>query len=80
MLYNISGDIMNKRRENFLRIAQNRTNKIINMIYLLGNLSNKSYYEYEMEEINKIFDAIQHELNNQRRKFVSTNKREKFRL
>lgn len=70
---------MSKRRENFLRIAENRTNKIIEMISLLGNLNNKSYYDYTDYEINKIFDAIQLELEIQRRKF-NVSKDKKFKL
>ena len=34
------------KREKFVRIAEARTNKIINMIQLLGNCSNQSLYEY----------------------------------
>ena len=34
------------RKDNFIRLAEARTNKILKTISLLGNLSNKSYYEY----------------------------------
>ncbi|MDY5669406.1 MAG: hypothetical protein SPF87_03075 [Bacilli bacterium] len=60
---------MENKKENFKRIAENRTNKIIDMISLLGNLSNSSFYEYTDEQINAIFDAIQEELDKQRSKF-----------
>lgn len=60
---------MENKKENFKRIAENRTNKIIDMISLLGNLSNSSFYEYTDEQINSIFDAIQEELDKQRSKF-----------
>ncbi len=69
---------MSKRKENFKRIAENRTNKILNLINLLGNLSNKSYYEYTDQQINKIFDAIEEALITQKEKF--NNKRKKFKL
>ena len=69
------------KKENFKRIAEARTNKIIHLITLLGNLSNRSYYEYSQKDINAIFDAIQAELNAQRAKFNSTDSSEKkFRL
>ena len=70
-----------EREENFRRIAESRTNKIIKAISLLGNLSNKSYYEYTEEQINAIFNAIQNELDEQRGKFNEKgNSRKKFRL
>ena len=60
---------MNNKQQNFKRIAENRTNKIIDMISLLANLSNTSFYEYSDEQINAIFDAIQNELDKTREKF-----------
>ena len=60
---------MNNKQQNFKRIAENRTNKIIDMISLLANLSNTSFYEYSDEQINAIFDAIQNELDKTRAKF-----------
>jgi len=60
---------MDNKKQNFKKIAENRTNKIIDMISLLGNLSNTSYYEYTDEQINAIFDVIQEELDRQREKF-----------
>lgn len=69
------------RKENFKRIAESRTNKIIKGISLLGNLSNGSYYEYTEDQVNAIFDAIQEELDTQKEKFYEKNSsRKKFRL
>lgn len=64
---------MENKRENFKRVAENRTNKIINMISLLGNLNNTSFYEYSDEEIEAIFDAIQTELDKQHKKLTKKN-------
>ena len=63
---------MENKRANFKRIAENRTNKIIDQISLLGNLSNSSYYEYTDDQIEAIFDAIQEELDKQKAKFIKT--------
>jgi hypothetical protein len=60
---------MENKKQNFKRIAENRTNKIIDMIALLGNLSNSSFYEYTDDQINSIFNAIQTELDKQKAKF-----------
>jgi hypothetical protein len=75
--------IMSVKKENFKRIAENRTNKILAMIELLGNLSNSSFYEFNEEEIDKIFSTIQEGLNNQRNKFTilnSSKKKKRFEL
>ena len=37
---------MESKKDKFVRIAEARTNKIIDMIRLLGNCSNKASYEY----------------------------------
>lgn len=71
-----------KKAENFKRLAEARTNKIINMIDLLGNLSNKSNYSYTEEQINYIFDSIETSLKESKMKFCdeSNQKKKKFRL
>lgn len=68
------------KNEKFKRIALSRTNKIIDMIDLLGNLSNKSNYDYTDEEVDKMFRAIEASLRNAKSKFSSTAypKRKKF--
>lgn len=57
------------KREKFVRIAEARTNKIINMIQLLGNCSNQSLYEYSQKDVNKIFNAIQAELDEAKKRY-----------
>lgn len=73
-------EFMNQKEENFKRIAENRTNKIINLISKLHNLSNTSFYQYSDEQINAIFDSIQNELDKQRNKFKKDVKARKFEL
>lgn len=69
------------KKANFIRIAEARTNKIIESIALLGNLSNTSYYEYTPDQIEAMFSAIQEELDNQKRRFADGGpKKKKFRL
>jgi len=57
------------KREKFVRIVEARTNKIIDMVQLLGNCSNASAYEYTSADIEKIFFAIENELKEARKKF-----------
>lgn len=72
---------MDTKRNNFRRIAENRTNKIIELISKLQNLMNPSFYEYTEDEIDSIFNAIQEELDKQKESFKKNNKRKKkFRL
>lgn len=66
---------MNVKQDNFKRIAENRTNKIIEQISKLQNLSNTSFYEYTDDQIELIFKAIQTELNKQKEKFKKEKKK-----
>ena len=67
------------RREKFNRLATYRTNAILEKIRLLGNLSNKSNYEYREEDLRKIFSAIDSQLKIVKAKFQLP-KADKFRL
>jgi hypothetical protein len=68
------------RAQRFKRIATYRTNEVLNKIRLLGNLSNKTNYDYREEEINKIFSAIESQLKIVKAKFHSSKKRNEFKL
>lgn len=72
----------NTKANNFIRLAEARTNKIIDMIMLLGNLSNKTNYSYTDKQVDLIFDSIQQALDETKLKFLEepTQKRKKFRL
>ncbi len=72
----------NTKADNFVRLAEARTNKIIDMIMLLGNLSNKTNYSYTDKQVELIFDSIQQALDETKLKFLEepTQKRKKFRL
>lgn len=63
---------MESKKERFVRIAEARTNKIIDMIRLLGNCSSKATYDYTKEDVRKIFNAIENELKNAKSKFESS--------
>lgn len=71
---------MESKKERFKRIAENRTNKIINMIDLLGNCSNKNNYEYTEEDIKSIFNAIESSLKMSKMKFIEKQEKGKFKL
>ncbi len=70
------------KREKFVRLAEARTNKIIDMIQLLGNCSNSSAYDYTQQDVEKIFSAIEGELREAKKKFnkVDSKKGTRFTL
>lgn len=53
----------------FKELATKRTNNLLRQTRILGNLSNKSAYEYTKEDINKIFSEIENSLKETRSKF-----------
>lgn len=71
---------MEEKSERFRRVAENRTNRIIESIRLLGNCSNKSNYEYTEDEVKKIFGAIEAELKVAKIKYQKKTKNQKFEL
>ena len=57
------------KRDKFVRIAEARTNKIIDMLQLLGNCSNANAYDYTQKDVDKIFNAIESEVRESKKKF-----------
>lgn len=80
---NMSNTIIKEsKRERFVRLAEARTNKIIDMLDLLGNCSNRNIYEYTTSDVNQIFNTIEEHLRDSKRKFTTVNneKNSKFSL
>lgn len=67
-------------RERFIRIAEARTQKIIDMIDLLGNCSNQYNYEYTQKDVEKMFAAIEAALKSSKAKFTSENTKKDTRF
>lgn len=70
---------MESRREKFKRLAEKRTKEALSRIRILGNLSNKSSYEYTAEDIRKIFKAIEEQIRLTKSKF-KVDKEQEFKL
>ena len=68
------------KREKFVRLAANRTNKALEMIQLIGNLSNRSVYEYTDADVEKIFNALEEEVAQAKKQFTAIGKTDKFKL
>lgn len=67
------------KRERFLRVAERRTNNLLYRIRVLSNCANRSAYEFDEDDVAKIFDAIDREMKVARSKF-ETSGRPKFSL
>lgn len=71
---------MTEKHERFVRIAEKRTNRVLEQLRLLGNCSNKNNYSYTDEDIKKIFLVIENELKNTKTKFTLNSEKERFKL
>lgn len=60
------------KREKFVRMAEARTIKIISMVRLLGNCSNRLAYEYTDKDVNKIFNAIESAVADAKKRYKSS--------
>ena len=46
------------KRERFERLAEKRTNAVLKKLDILANCANRNRYEYDEEDIEKIFKTI----------------------
>jgi len=56
-------------RQKFVQLAQARVNKTLKDIQLIGNLSNRSNYDYTDEDVEKIFRALSQEITVCKKRF-----------
>ena len=52
----------NAKRDNFIRLAEARVTRAIEALRVIGNLSNRSNYDYEDDDVKIITNALQSEL------------------
>jgi hypothetical protein len=62
-------------REKFVKLAQARVNKALKDIQLIGNLSNRSNYDYTDQDISKIFRALNDEIGACKKRFELSKKK-----
>ncbi len=68
-------------RERFVRIAESRTQKIIDMLELLGNCSNPYSYEYTKKDVEKMYGAIEAALKESKARYNEPKKKDsKFKF
>jgi hypothetical protein len=69
----------NKKRERFERLAEKRTQAVLEKLDILANCANERRYEYSDEDAEKIFNAIEKKIRETRSKF-NTGELEEFSL
>ena len=65
--------------QRFKRVAEARTNAVLDKLRILANCSNRQSYSYSEEDINKIFSVINERVRETKSKFRFSNK-ESFKL
>ena len=60
------------RRVRFIRVAERRTRNILVALVRLANCGNRAAYDYSEEDVKKIFDAIELQLEVTRSRFKSS--------
>ena len=76
----VVANITNKKTERFVRIAEKRTQRVLESLRLLGQCSNKISYEYTDEQVNKIFREIRRCFRETEQSLRGTKSKTSFRL
>ena len=63
--------VLNKKRERFRTLAEGRTNRALEAIQRIGNLSNRQNYEFEEAEVRKITKALKDAVADVEAKFTA---------
>lgn len=67
------------QKDRFKRLASLRTNTVLKRLKVLGNCSNRHIYEYDEQDVNKIFSEIEKRVKETKAKFHFPKKRD-FKL
>ena len=70
----------NRKADRFIRIAEKRTQRVLESLRLVGQCSNKRIYEYSDEQVNKIFREIRYYVRETEQSFKGTKSKRTFRL
>lgn len=62
-------------RSKFVKLASARVTKALKDIQLIGNLANRSNYDYTDEDVTKIFKALNEEIAACKKRFELSNKK-----
>lgn len=59
-----------EKRDKFVKLAENRTANAIRSIRVIGNLSNRSHYDFTDADVRKIVAALTGEIDTLKRRFT----------
>lgn len=62
------------KRERFIRLADKRTDKVLDRLRVLGGCANRRMYEYTPKDIEQIRKAIEEELDHVVEQFTDNHK------
>jgi hypothetical protein len=72
--------VTESKRDRFVRLAEKRTNSVIERIRVLSNCANRYAYEYHEDDVRKMFAAIEKEMKTARAKFEAGLVSDRFTL
>jgi hypothetical protein len=76
----MTSDAERKKMERFVKIAEKRTERVLDSLRLLGQCSNRRSYGYTDDQVNRIFREIRRSVRQTEGKFREVNSRKSFRL
>ena len=62
--------VKESKSDMFTRVARPRVEKVLKSLRILGNCSNRSIYEYNQEQIDKMFNTINEAMLSTEQKFT----------
>lgn len=71
---------MNEKKAKFRELAEKRVSNALKQIQLIGNLANTRAYEYDEEEVKKIFKSLKEEISLAESKFKSKGRNNEFKF
>ena len=71
---------MSEKKDKFKELAEKRVNNAMKNIQLIGNQSNTRVYEYDVEDVKKIFKTLREQINLAESKFRSKDSSRNFKL
>jgi predicted transcriptional regulator len=71
---------LTEKRRKFRELAEKRTNKALDAIARIANLSNRTIYQYEEGEVQKIIQALRDAVSVVEDRFSSPKARSGFKL
>jgi hypothetical protein len=73
-------ELVSKKREKFRELASSRTDKALEAIERIGNLSNRQLYEWEEGEVRKVIKALRDAVAKVETRFEAPNTRRRDRF